>query len=648
MYIRFRKILLMLIVVVLGTSLFTSNLVADDGNSTQSLLANQLPVSYTNINNQIYYNYSRPISSHLYVDGKVINRVETISSYYHDENDNYVDKNYILVESYDEKFNIKGQRAIEQELPIWGGFHAGKKYNFLVFGQSNMEENDNKEVVRIVKYSKDWKRLVHASLKGLNELNYNYDYGSGVLVRDITVPFRAGSLRFFEDKDRLHIRTSRQMYKASDGLNHQANLALYVDIESMEARIADLGYASHSFNQFLLVDQDNHYVSVDHGDAYPRSIVFQKFDYSLKDDYYFEANELDLVKFPGRIGENYTGATVGGFEETSNGYLVAYNQQEYETDKPMDAYLKFIPKKDISASKVDTHRLTTNRETLTPHLVSTGLDGGYMLWNEVSKGAENNEYQNIYEDFRKLVYVSYDANGKLSSKNSVENAPLSDVKPIPFKNGILWYTTDSSQPIFYHLTSKGLSKYDTSKINKVNLKGWIQEGNNWYYYKNNKPVRGWNKISSNWYYMDYVGVMATGWIKVDGKWYYFSDRGDMQTYWFKDNNKWYYADSSGAMQRGWINSANNWYLFNKSGVMQTGWGKLNNNWYYMDDSGVMQNRWTLVNGAWYYMDGSGKMQTGWISSNDKWYFMNKSGKMQTGKLNISGKNYVFDSNGVMQ
>lgn len=37
-----------------------------------------------------------------------------------------------------------------------------------MFGQKNEEENDSKEVIRVVKYSKDWQRLGAASLYGAN------------------------------------------------------------------------------------------------------------------------------------------------------------------------------------------------------------------------------------------------------------------------------------------------------------------------------------------------------------------------------------------------------------------------------------------------------------------------------------------------
>ena len=74
----------------------------------------------------------------------------------------------VVIEDYDSAFQIQSAKEIDMELPIWGGFFAGEDYNFLVFGQENKDENDNQEVIRVVKYSKDWERIGSASLYGAN------------------------------------------------------------------------------------------------------------------------------------------------------------------------------------------------------------------------------------------------------------------------------------------------------------------------------------------------------------------------------------------------------------------------------------------------------------------------------------------------
>lgn len=80
-------------------------------------------------------------------------------------------------------------------------------------------EDDNKEVLRIVQYSKDWShRVSSASTCGANT----------------TVPFRGGTLRFADCNGYLYLRTSHEMYAAEDGKNHQANMTLVVDTAAMK------------------------------------------------------------------------------------------------------------------------------------------------------------------------------------------------------------------------------------------------------------------------------------------------------------------------------------------------------------------------------------------------------------------------------
>lgn len=76
---------------------------------------------------------------------------------------------------------------------------------------------------------------------------------------------------------------SHQMFRSSDGLNHQANLQLHLDIDSMTeiyslynvSNVGQHGYVSHSFDQYIQSDGEYVYTA-DLGDAYPRSVVVCK------------------------------------------------------------------------------------------------------------------------------------------------------------------------------------------------------------------------------------------------------------------------------------------------------------------------------------------------------------------------------------
>ena len=60
-----------------------------------------------------------------------------------------------------------GARIIPNELTDYGGFFSGEDAYYFLFAEDNTEENDDKEVFRVVKYSKDWKRLGAAAITGV-------------------------------------------------------------------------------------------------------------------------------------------------------------------------------------------------------------------------------------------------------------------------------------------------------------------------------------------------------------------------------------------------------------------------------------------------------------------------------------------------
>ena len=133
-------------------------------------LAASGPAESSNLDGHWYVNAQRwatPIYSNLaYENGEYV-RAECLG----DE---------LVVEYYDRNFNFRTGKTIELELPLYGGVYMSTDYNFLMVGQTNFEEDDSKEVFRIIRYTKDWKKVDHASIYGANT----------------TVPFDAGSCRF--------------------------------------------------------------------------------------------------------------------------------------------------------------------------------------------------------------------------------------------------------------------------------------------------------------------------------------------------------------------------------------------------------------------------------------------------------------------
>ncbi len=181
------------------------------------------------------------------------------------------------------------------------------------------------------------------------------------------------------------------------------------------------------------------------------------------------------------------------------------------------------------------------------------------------------------------------------------------------------------------------------------VKGWVQDGDIWYYIQDDgTKATGWLKVGA-WYYFDENGVMLTGWQKIDGVWYCLRNSGSMYAAtWLKWGNSWYYLRNNGSMATGWEKVNGTWYLFNSDGVMLTGWQKDNGTWYYLESSGAMKTGWLKSGKDWYYLQSNGAMKTGWLNYNNIWYYMDKtSGAMVTGWKTIDGYKYYFLEDGAM-
>lgn len=105
-----------------------------------------------NRNQQDYSTWSAPSYSYLAPENAGYYRVE------------YVDDK-LLVEKYSTDFTRQFSKKLDPELDLFGGFYAGKDAYYVAWGQTNWDEEDSKEVIRLIKYDKNWNRVGAASLR---------------------------------------------------------------------------------------------------------------------------------------------------------------------------------------------------------------------------------------------------------------------------------------------------------------------------------------------------------------------------------------------------------------------------------------------------------------------------------------------------
>lgn len=401
------------------------------GSTTDSVTVSV--VESENIARNNYSTYASTVKSYLQpLENGNVQRVELVDD-------------QVIVEEYGPEYKIVTQRKIKLELPFFGGYFCGKDYQFLVFGQSNMEESDEQEIMRVVQYDKAWNRLGDVSVKGANT----------------TTPFDAGSLRMAEDNKKLFIHTCHEMYRSDDGKIHQANMTYVIKEDNMkleqewnEVMNVSYGYVSHSFNQFLVVEDGKLY-RMDHGDAYPRGIVITKSEQDSITNCGYES----VWDIQGATGANKTGVSVGGFEKVGDYLVVAGNSTTQETEEQWKQAKNrniFLTYTDVNSIKIsnknwywdteeeDTEGEKTKRVWLTdytesdgitvstPHLVKASNQLFYVMWEE-----KNNTTGAIA-----VKIIGVDSNGNKVTEMASIYGRLSDCKPFYNKDGtIQWYTS---------------------------------------------------------------------------------------------------------------------------------------------------------------------------------------------------------------
>ena len=429
---------------------------------------------------------------------------DVINSYIYDNGNNTfntVDYNNkeITVSTYNSSdYKLIYTKSVPFELEKFGGFYSGEKYNYIVFGQNNAEESDSKEVIRIVKYDKDFNRLAQASV---NDCYTNS-------------PFDAGTLRMCENNNKMFIHTSRTRYLTDDGLHHQSQLTIILDTDKMTAEnfLGDFqeNHVSHSFNQFAIYDGDN-FVLLDVGDAYPRSVVLNKYEginpEKWLSEYYgrtvLKYTPVNLFEIPGKVGANCTGVMVGGFEYSDNNYLVAMNKTDHSKVTEYTSYemkgldyderdivLLVSGKNNTDTSKVKQVRLTNyigkQQFGSKPYLVKLSDNRFLVLWEELeyitptkrdgnkvtyvtthgsSSFMETSDYGPTKCISKGVKYGQVNGNGEIISDIRTKNdIKLSgDCHPILIDNNLTWYIDENGERKFYTLDLN--SALITVKIN---------------------------------------------------------------------------------------------------------------------------------------------------------------------------------------
>ena len=409
------------------------------GSFSAFAVAQCVAYSGSNVNDQDYVQWSDTVKSYLTVcDNGNYMRVQSGAI-----------EGKLLVEYYSSDFEPLSTKLIDNELPVFGAFYDSGNNYYVLSGQENPKQNDSLEVFRITKYDKNWNKIKSCGLYGANT----------------TVPFDAGSARMTHSGDHLLVRTCHEMYKSSDGNNHQSNVTIEVDMPSMTITDSytgimnvDYGYVSHSFNQFIKTD-GNHIVALDHGDAHPRSAVLVKYNSDFTTGKFFpryfeQVSNIDVVTYPEYTAGhyNYTGAAIGGFDVSSSSYIVAQSTVDLDyinTSETRNVYVSAVSK-DLSTNKLN--KITSYAEgtdsASAPQLVKINNNSFLLLWSRDTK----------------VSCVKLNADGTVNGSIHTFEGSLSDCQPV-IKNGrAVWYVYDKNNVTFNSLNLSNLDDIKTVDV----------------------------------------------------------------------------------------------------------------------------------------------------------------------------------------
>lgn len=160
-----------------------------------------------------------------------------------------------------------------------------------------------------------------------------------------------------------------------------------------------------------------------------------------------------MLHFPGEIGDNYTGAHLGGLEVSKDNYLlvgssVSLDERCFWNSNAKNLFLATIPKnveneEDIRVQWLTNHSVNTGLNIIETHLVKVNEDKFVLLWTVQQQG-ESCLYYSIVNGDGETIKKAKKLKGVPSPGN---------LQPLFHNNSIIWYSAhyDLSQIELFQL-----------------------------------------------------------------------------------------------------------------------------------------------------------------------------------------------------
>lgn len=373
----------------------------------------------------------------------------------------YVDKT-VYIEYYDEKLNILSKKSIEPELPMWGGFYAAKEAYYLVEGQGNLDCKDGTEVVRIIKYDKNWKRVGSGSI--YSEEGWDYE---------IRCPFDAGCVNMTEQNGILYVFTSREGYiDERYGRGHQGMMLISLNEKTMETKIVEADL-SHSFTQFI--DSDEKWLYLYELSEGSRATILSRLQPESAGSY----KKIPVLHYGGYPTSGWAIPTyayaddVAVSDHSVLGVGYSIDQSMYDDADKSDyniynIYLSVTPKDSFTEADTKLIWLTDYKEEFNSFynisLAKVNDNRFMVMWEEVEDNERRVSYDpsNPNDPFSggKLHYLFVDSNGNKVSKEFTASASASQCRPIMNDSKMIYCASVGGAVCFYTINA------ETGELNK--------------------------------------------------------------------------------------------------------------------------------------------------------------------------------------
>ena len=346
----------------------------------------------------------------------------------------------VIVETYDKDGSVVGKtKKIALEFPKFGGFYKGSNAYYLVEGKDNTDEDDSAEVISVIKYDFNWKRLGSAEL-----------VGDSAFAHEIRYPFDSFCVEMTEADGILYVATAHEGYiDPQYGQGHTGFLMVRVDETEMTATIADADLW-HSFAQYMENDGENIYIlEQSEGSRYTK---LSKASVSVGK----RTSPAPIFRYGGTHTSAWSiacFATADDLALSENNVICAgtsIDQANYENgrNEPYNIYITVTPKDSITEDDTTVKWLTDHTERV------------YFSRVRLNRISDDRIIATWWENKTvdsKSVYTSkvavLDGNGDpVYDIIEYEGNILSECKPILCKDGMLrWYAASNGSLRLYTL-----------------------------------------------------------------------------------------------------------------------------------------------------------------------------------------------------